>query len=158
MMGENRLRKAPGCVGDAGDRMDHVKPSCSVRKDSLVILRVRPALEMVKQIDMIGESPLVSIRFGPPDPPSAPWSAHFVCCVRTRRFPAILHRTAPLRLGRKMAFGLGSSAGPHPRCTSLYTSGVPHHLWNGDVEWGVAATSFFLASGAHLGSRGVNVR
>jgi len=56
-----------------------------------------------------------------------------------------------------MAFGLGSSAGPHPRCTSLYTSGVPHHLWNGDVEWGVAATSFFLASGAHLGSREVKV-
>jgi len=44
-----------------------------------------------------------------------------------------------------------------PRCTSLYTSGVPHHLWNGDVEWGVAATSFFLASGAHLGSREVKV-
>jgi len=54
-----------------------------------------------------------------------------------------------------MAFSLGSSAGPHPRCTSLYTSGVPHHLWNGDVERGGAATSFFLASGAHLGSREV---
>ena len=80
-----------------------------------------------------------------------------VCGVRTRCLPAILHMTAPLRRGRKMAFGLGSSAGPHPRCTSLYTSGVPHPLWNGDIEWGVAATSFFLAAGAHLGSREVKV-